>query len=95
MANLAPGMGGAKVPRTPPMGPTAAAALAEQQREEVPMSPEPEERESFDAENHPLAGVPNVEAGKGVRCFLFFSKCVFPCFPCVAFRWCGEEWNMG
>ena len=50
---MAGGMGGAKVPRTPPL---AAAEAPE---------PAPEtERESFDAENHPLAGVPNVEAGR-------------------------------
>jgi len=52
------GLGGAKVPRTPPLGGVA-------QTEPSAPAPEPDppetERANFDAENHPLAGVPNVE----------------------------------
>lgn len=53
------GMGGAKVPRTPPMG--GVAVVEPEAREFAPDPDPPEERENFDAENHPLAGVPNVE----------------------------------
>ena len=53
------GLGGAKVPRTPPLG-----GVAQTEPSAPPPEPDPPETEraNFDAENHPLAGVPNVEA---------------------------------
>ena len=52
-------MGGAKVPRTPPLG-----GVAQPDPSAPAPEPDPPETErGFDAENHPLAGVPNVEAG--------------------------------
>ena len=67
------GMGGAKVPRTPPLG-----GVAQTEPSAPPPEPDPPETEraNFDAENHPLAGVPNVEArhdrGGGFKFHLFF-----------------------
>lgn len=62
LGGLAPGggMGGAKVPRTPPLG-----GVAQPDPSAPAPEPDPPETErGFDAENHPLAGVPNVEAGR-------------------------------
>jgi len=59
LGGLAPGggMGGAKVPRTPPLGGVAQPDPSAPAPEADP----PETERGFDAENHPLAGVPNVE----------------------------------